>query len=174
MKLSAALSILALVLMTPAHADDDGLADATLTATIKALDTAAFDAFNHCDQPGQLEKYASYFAPKLEFYHDQGGVTWTREAMIANTRKNVCGNFRRELVPGSLRVYPVKDFGAIEQGEHTFCHFDSDTCEGIADFVIIWQRRDARWEATRVMSYGHRENHPDTTAPQHRNPAPVD
>lgn len=174
MKLSAALSSLALILVTPAQAADEGPADASLTAAIAALDRATFDAFNRCDQPGQLDKYGSYFAPELEFYHDQGGVTWTREAMIANTEKNVCGNFRRELVPGSLRVYPVKDFGAIEQGEHTFCRFDSETCEGIADFVIIWHLREAHWEATRVLSYGHRENHPDASAPQHGNPEQVD
>jgi len=147
-----------------AAAEEDGRADDPLTATIAALDTASFDAFNHCDQPGQLDKYASYFAPELEFYHDQGGVTWTREAMIANTRKNVCGHFRRELVPGSMRVYPIKDFGAIEQGEHTFCQFDSGKCEGIADFVIVWRLRDQRWEATRVLSYGHRANVPSKQA----------
>jgi hypothetical protein len=27
-----------------------------LAATIAALDTAAFDAFNHCDAPGQLDR----------------------------------------------------------------------------------------------------------------------
>jgi len=36
--------------------------------------------------------------------------------MIANTEKNVCGKFRRELVLGSLEVFQVKDFGAIERG----------------------------------------------------------
>ncbi len=163
MKLSAACLSLALILVMPAHASDDGLADAKLTATIAALDTATFDAFNHCDQPGQLEKYGSYFATKLEFYHDRGGVTWTRDAMVGNTKKNVCGHYRRALVLGSMRVYPIKDFGAIEQGEHTFCQFDSGKCEGIADFVIVWRLRDKRWEATRVLSYGHRENHPSAT-----------
>ncbi|WP_052108092.1 serine hydrolase [Aerolutibacter daejeonensis] len=158
MNLYASLLGLALALAAPAHAAEGGLADDPLTTTIAALDTASFDAFNHCDRPGELERYASYFADDLEFYHDQGGVTWTREDMIANTRKYVCGHFRRELVPGSLRVYPVKDFGAIEQGAHTFCQFDSGKCEGIADFIIVWRQRDKRWEATRVLSYGHREN----------------
>lgn len=158
MKISAAIFSLTLILTTPVHAANDGRADDALTATIAALDKEAFDAFNHCDQPGQLDKYASYFAPEVEFYHDQGGVTWTRDAMIANTGKFVCSHFRRELVPGSLRIYPIKDFGAIERGEHTFCQFDSGKCEGIADFVIVWRLRDQRWEATRVLSYGHREN----------------
>ena len=77
------------------------------------LDTHLFDAFNRCEQPGQLERHAGFFAEGVEFYHDQGGVTWSRAEMIANTQKHVCGKFRRELVPGSLRVYPLKDFGAL-------------------------------------------------------------
>ena len=70
----------------------------SLYDTVAALDTAVFDAFNHCSEPGQLDKHASYFAADVEFYHDKGGVTWTREDMIADVRKNVCGKFRRELV----------------------------------------------------------------------------
>ena len=63
----------------------------SLFDTIAALDSAVFDAFNKCSSPEQLQKHASFFAPDVEFYHDMGGVTWTRQAMIANTRKNVCG-----------------------------------------------------------------------------------
>src|SRR5215204_4900637 len=74
---------------------------------IAALDAEVFDAFNKCALPGQLQKHAEYFSEAVEFYHDTGGVTWNRKEMLANTEKNVCGNFRRELVPGSLRVYPI-------------------------------------------------------------------
>jgi hypothetical protein len=123
---------------------------------ISALDTAVFDAFNHCSEPGQLERHASYFAPDVEFYHDQGGVTWTRDAMIANTWKHVCGHFRRELIPGTLKVYPIKDFGAIEQGVHRFCQFTTGACDGMADFVIVWRHQGDKWQITRVLSYGHR------------------
>jgi len=129
-----------------------------LLDTISALDTAAFDAFNHCDAPGRLQQHAGYFAPDVEFYHDNGGVTWTREAMIANVEKNVCGKFSRELVAGSLKVYPIKDFGAIEQGVHRFCQFASGKCEGMADFVIVWRNQGGTWQITRVLSYGHRSN----------------
>ena len=125
---------------------------------IAALDSAVFDAFNHCSSPGELQKYASYFSPDVEFYHDTGGVTWTRDAMVANTAKNVCSHFRRELVSGSLRVYPIKDFGAIEQGVHRFCQFKTGTCEGIADFVMIWRNQHGTWQITRALSYGHRPN----------------
>jgi uncharacterized protein DUF4440 len=141
-------------------ADEHATAPAAdqLFTTIAALDTTVFDAFNHCDVKGELDKHASYFDTNVEFYHDNGGVTWNRDAMIANTAKNVCGNFRRELVAGSMRVYPIKDFGAIELGTHRFCQFKSDSCEGIADFTIIWRKQGETWQITRVLSYGHRAN----------------
>lgn len=134
----------------PAHASADPLFD-----TISALDSAVFDAFNRCSVPAELQKHASYFAADVEFYHDTGGVTWTRQEMIDKTRRNVCGHFRRELVPGSLRVFPVKDFGAIEQGVHRFCQFDTGKCDGIADFTIVWRHQGDAWQITRVLSYGH-------------------
>ena len=129
-----------------------------LFETISALDAAVFDAFNHCAVPAQLQKHAGYFAPDVEFYHDTGGVTWSRQDMLANTEKYVCGNFRRELVPGTLKVFPVKDFGAIEQGTHRFCQFADGKCEGLADFVVVWSNQNGHWQITRVLSYGHRAN----------------
>jgi len=129
-----------------------------LFETISALDTAVFDAFNNCSSAEQLQKHASYFAPDVEFYHDTGGVTWSRQEMLTNTAKNACGNFRRELVPDTLKVFPIKDFGAIAQGSHRFCQFASGKCEGIADFVIVWSNQYGHWQITRVLSYGHRAN----------------
>ena len=150
MKTSIALVAALLLLAPDAHATDP------LTADIAAVDSAAFDACNHCQDPAQLARHASWFAPDVEFYHDNGGVTWTREAMLANTAKYACGKFRRELVPGTLKVFPIKGFGAIAQGSHRFCQVASGTCEGMAEFTTIWRQQDGRWLMTRVMSYGHR------------------
>jgi hypothetical protein len=131
---------------------------ASLEDTIAAEDRAVFDSFNHCDDPAQLRAHADHFAPDVEFYHDTGGVTWTRDAMIANTAEFACGHYTRALVPGSLRVYPVKDFGAISQGVHRFCQIDTGTCEGEAEFTMVWRQHDGHWQVTRVLSYGHRPN----------------
>lgn len=127
-----------------------------LSVEIAALDRVVFDAFNRCSDPARLQEHAGYFATDVEFYHDTGGVTWTRDAMIANTGKYVCGHFTRELVPGSLKVYPVKDFGAISQGVHRFCQIASGECEGLADFTLVWRKQEGQWRITRVLSYGHR------------------
>ncbi|KQV47696.1 MULTISPECIES: DUF4440 domain-containing protein [unclassified Duganella] len=153
-KLSMPLATLfALTAMTASAATAEPLAK-----TIADLDAAAFDAFNHCSAPEQLQKHAGFFAPDVEFYHDTGGVTWSRQEMIANTQKYVCGNFRREIVPGTLKVSAVKDFGAIETGSHRFCQFASGQCEGLADFAIVWSNKSGNWLITRVLSYGHRPN----------------
>lgn len=136
--------------------EQDERAEDVLHSTILELDNAVFDAFNRCSEPGQLEKHASYFDPQVEFYHDNGGVTWNRDDMIASTRKYVCGNFSRELVVESFKVFPVKDFGAISQGIHRFCQFASGECEGLAEFTMVWHLQGDKWQITRVLSYGHR------------------
>jgi len=161
-KFMSAVAVLVGMAMTGAAAadarGDQTTEQAALLRTIGKLDAAVFDAFNACSKPVELEKHATYFAPDVEFYHDTGGVTWSRREMIDSTQKYACGKFRRELVPGTLKVFPIKDFGAIEQGTHRFCQFDSGKCEGIADFVIVWENRDGVWRITRVLSYGHRAN----------------
>lgn len=131
-----------------------------LMRTISALDKQVFDAFNRCDDAAQLAKHESFFAEDVEFYHDTGGVTWNRATMIENTKKYACGNYRRELVEGSLRVYSVKEFGAIEHGTHRFCEQTTNKCEGLADFTMVWKLTDGKWQITRVLSYGHRPINP--------------
>ncbi len=150
--------LLALFAATPAFATDPATTQTgdSLHDTISRLDGEVFDAFNHCEDLIQLQKHASYFAQDVEFYHDTGGVTWTRDAMLANTEKHACGNYRRELVAGSMKVYTIKNFGAISQGVHRFCQVSDGSCDGLADFVIVWHHVDGRWLITRVLSYGHR------------------
>lgn len=156
-----AFCLMALAVSSAFASDAAAVADGApdpLFDTVSALDGAVFDAFNHCDQPEQLRKHAGYFASDVEFYHDTGGVTWTRQDMLANTEKNACGHYHRELVAGSLKVYPIKGYGAIAQGVHRFCQVSTGACEGMADFVEVWHDQDGRWLITRVLSYGHRPN----------------
>jgi len=136
-----------------------------LYRTVAALDTEFFGAFNRCDVAEQLEKHASLMATDVEFYHDKGGVSWTRKDYIDKTRQNVCGHYRRKLIPGTMEVYPVEGFGAIEEGQQDFCDLRSDTCFGQAKFMIVWHRAPDGWHATRIFSYGHRAIDDDTTRP---------
>ncbi|WP_233842927.1 nuclear transport factor 2 family protein [Dyella sp. 2HG41-7] len=135
-------------LQNPASSD-------SLSNTIQKLDAEFFDSFNNCSAPDQLKKHESYLNPNVEFYHDKSGVTWTRQAYMENTRAHVCGNFRRVLTAGSQEIYPIKDYGAIEEGRHTFCEIKSGKCFGEAKFLIIWHQLPNGWEITRIMSYAH-------------------
>jgi len=106
--------------------------------TIAYMDSILFDAFNNRD----LAKQKTIFATNLEFYHDKGGVTHYNE-VIENTRTlfNQNNGLKRTLLPGTLEVYPIKDYGAIETGTHRFCHKENgkDDC-GVFKFVHIWQK----------------------------------
>ena len=100
-----------------------------------------------------------WVATTVEFFHDRGGVTWTRDAMISQTKDNVCGKFERELVPVTLKVGPIKDYGALARGEHRFGHFKpggvTHPCEGGAECTILWRREGNAWTITRAFRHGH-------------------
>ena len=121
-------------------------------AEIRALDDKVFGAYNRCD----MATFGAAFDPKVAFYHDTGGATFDRDTVVANTRKYICGKVRRELIPTTFHVYPVKNYGAIEEGEHRFCELATGRCEGIAKFVIVWTKQGDAWRITNVLSYGHR------------------
>ena len=126
---------------------------AELDKTITTLDAALFDAYNRCD----LEKFASFIAENVEFYHDQGGVTLGRAALTESVKKNICGRVSRELVPGTLQVYYMKGYGAVEMGVHRFHHPGHEETEPVGEgkFIHLWQYKDGAWKITRVISYDH-------------------
>jgi hypothetical protein len=149
------ISCFVICLLFPIVAQAD---PSSLAGEMKSLDEALFDSFNKCADAGELVRHASYFASDVEFYHDSGGVTWDRQTMIENTKKFACGNYTRELVPGTFEVFPIKDFGVITKGVHIFCQTATMQCDGKADFVMVWHQAKGQWEVTRVLSYGHRSN----------------
>jgi ketosteroid isomerase-like protein len=124
-----------------------------LYRTIESQDAALFDAYNKCE----LEKFSSFFVDDVEFFHDQGGVTLGRKDLTESVKNNICGKVTRELVPGTLEVYPMRGYGALEMGVHRFHHPGHDDTEpvGEAKFVHLWQYKDGAWKITRVISYDH-------------------
>lgn len=125
----------------------------SLYTEIAHMDSVLFNAFNAHDQ----ETIKNTFDPSLEFYHDRGGLT-NYVQNIAATKNLFASNngLNRKLVEGSMEVYPIKDYGAIQVGEHTFCHKENgrDDC-GTFKFLHIWQKKDGVWKITRVASYDH-------------------
>jgi hypothetical protein len=122
-----------------------------LYKTIAGLDAALFDAYNHCN----LDKLGSMVTEDLEFYHDQTGLAVGRQSLINAVRDNICGKVHRELVPGTLEVYPIKGYGAVEIGIHRFTHPNDPGPGGEARFVHVWRLKDGTWQVTRVLSFDH-------------------
>jgi hypothetical protein len=120
--------------------------------TIVKLDSIFFDAYNTCTI--NLEKYSSFYADNLEFYHDQGGLMTSKQGVIDATKKYICGKVTRELVKGSIEVYPIKDFGAVEIGLQKFHNNEEPvgTPSKIGRFMIIWENKNNEWKISRVVS----------------------
>ena len=123
---------------------------------VAAQDAKLFDAYNGCD----LKTLGGMVSEDLEFYHDQTGLARGRDPFVKAIHDNICGKVHRMLVPGSLEVYPLKTYGAVEVGEHVFCPADHvEKCDpktsGIAKFTMLWQQTGDRWTLTRVISYDH-------------------
>lgn len=127
----------------------------TLYDTIYYMDSIFFKAFNTCDTT--LSKMM--FTQDLEFYHDTDGLT-NYEQNLASIRYR-CTNktkVRRELVIGTLAVYPIGKYGAIETGQHKFFYTPpgkAEVFDGTFKFLHIWKRTGNNWQISRVISYAH-------------------
>lgn len=130
-------------------------ADPELFKIIETQDAALFDAYNKCD----LEKFGSFIDENVEFYHDNGGVTLGRQALVDSVKQNICGQTQRQLVPGTLEVFGIHHYGALEIGTHRFTHPNAKppVADGEGRFVHLWHYDNGSWKVTRVFSFDHHE-----------------
>ena len=150
-KTGMAACVLMWSVVATAEPTAETLSDSQARATMLKLDAALFDAYNRCD----LKAFESYLDPHVEFYHDKGGVTHTSAEVTEGVRKNICHKVRRELIAESFEASPIPGFGAVEAGSHRFCQVDTGKCEGLAQFLMLWEHKDGHWKITRVVSYAH-------------------
>jgi hypothetical protein len=125
-----------------------------LTKAVTALDKELFDAYNTCN----LDKLGTLVADDLEFYHDKTGLAVGKQPFLDAIKNNICGKVTRQLVAGTLEVYPLHGYGAVEIGVHRFYHPASSPDKdvvGEAKFVTLWQYKDGAWKITRAISYDH-------------------
>ena len=118
--------------------------------SIVYMDSVLFGAYNICD----LETMAGCFSENIEFYHDKGGLMTNKDSIMAATKKYVCGKVTRVLIAGSIEVYPIAGYGAVEMGQHYFINNQeaADVKHDIGKFVQIWKKENERWRLTRVIS----------------------
>lgn len=118
--------------------------------SIVAVDSNFFDAYNNC----KLAQMDSLISTDIEFYHDRGGLSTSKEEIMKALKNNICGKVTRELLKGSIEVYEIKDYGAVEMGFHAF-HNNQEKETGpshFSKFVHIWRKQNNQWKLTRVIS----------------------
>lgn len=119
---------------------------------IVKLDSIFFHAYNTCDK--NLEVYASFYAEDIEFYHDNGGFMNSKKELVEGTKNKICGKVTRELIKGSIEVYPIKDYGAVAIGLHRFINNQEPTnsTSRIGRFMVIWENKNNEWKIKKVVS----------------------
>jgi hypothetical protein len=124
-----------------------------LFRAIATQDLALFHAYNTCD----LKVLGSMVTDDLEFYHDKTGLATGKQSFLDSIKSNICGKVTRELVPGTLEVYPLAGYGAVEFGTHRFHHpwTQDHGVVGEAKFVMVWHHEGNAWRVARVISYEH-------------------
>ncbi|GAB4163247.1 MAG: hypothetical protein Tsb0033_23340 [Winogradskyella sp.] len=135
-----------------------------LYKTLKAKDSILFKiGFNKCN----VEKSAELMYDDLEFYHDKGGITNSKEEFVSTMKNGICNANNTEkvyrfLVEESLEVFPLYNkgelYGALQNGKHFFSTDKNMTYEKTdneALFSHLWILENNEWKLKRVISYNH-------------------
>src|SRR5678816_1266575 len=155
------LTIIFLLFRICVKAQANRLEDGKLYTELAAMDSAVFANVYSCN----TAKNETFFTDDIEFYHDKGGVTKTKRKLVDQLRENFCGEgktkLRRELIKGSMQVYPINNYGAVQMGDHRFyvTQNGKEVLNGVAKFIHIWKYENGEWRISRVFSYDH--NAPD-------------
>ncbi len=115
---------------------------------VVSLDSSFFHAYNTCD----METQRTFYNDTIEFYHDKSGLETSKEKILADTKKYICGKIQRELIKGSIEVSPVPGYGAIEIGQHRFHNLTEKSVSHPSRFIIVWKNNDGKWTITKVIS----------------------
>ena len=141
----------------PAHSQ-------ALQDEIVAMDLKLFAAvFDTCD----IAALGTMVTDDFEFFHDKDGLSSTSGAQFVKAIEATCARqktgedyrARRELVAGSLQVYPLNNYGAIEIGRHRFYQLlpgEPEKLVEVSQFTNVWKKDETGWKLARVLSYDHR------------------
>jgi Domain of unknown function (DUF4440) len=144
--------------LTPGAKAHPGLYEEILKA-----DAEFFKAFfDTCD----IETVRRYVADDFEMFHDKGGRVSTSGADFVKAAQDKCKRQEegvdflstRKLVPETMKVYPLNNYGAIETGTHRFYAIQKgkpDRLTETAQFTQVWKEENGQWRLARVLSYDH-------------------
>ena len=130
--------------------------------SVLAKDSIFWQHYNACN----IDAMRLFFTDDIEFYHDKGGVINGLDKFLSVSKQNLCGNdnfrLRREVVAGTVSIFPMKDgeklYGAILSGQHVFYVLEKGKeprLDGLARFTHLWLKTASGWKMSRVLSYDH-------------------
>ena len=160
---SLLLCSIGLLLFGTAEAQVDKSSE--LFKTLKAKDSILFKiGFNKCE----VDRSAELMFDDLEFYHDKGGITNSKEEFVHTMNSGICRpnnpeKVYRHLVEESLDVFPMYNndelYGALQNGIHYFSTDENTTYEQSNNYALfshLWLiDEDGNWKIKRVISYNH-------------------
>src|SRR5690606_4685059 len=101
----------------------------------------------------------------LEFYHDQGGPMFGKQAFLDSMENGICKldyKARRELIEASFEAFPLYRngvlYGSIARGQprfHARYPGKADQPTGVAQFSLLWLLEDGEWKLARALSFDH-------------------
>ena len=116
---------------------------------IKKMDATFFDAYNKCD----IKTQATILSDDIEFFHDNTGVSTSKKDILNAIENNICNKVTRTLIKGSIEVYPINNYGAVEIGYHKFFNNQEPNAKSIpSKFITIWKKSKDEWLITKVIS----------------------
>lgn len=137
--------------LAPACFAQDSSRSGQLYDELARMDSELFEAaFVTCN----AGKFRALFTDDAEFYHDRTGASFGDAVRTLKSCPKDNG-VTRTLVPGSLEVYPMQGYGAIQIGKHVFAKAGESGSEA-AQFVHLWKREGDKWRLARVLSFDHR------------------
>jgi len=123
--------------------------NAKLHKEIVKMDSIYFTAYNTCDMKTQ----AAIYNENIEFFHDKGGLQTGKKQLLKSLKENICNKVTRTLIKGSVEVYPIHNYGAIQIGYHKFYNKEEPEAKSIpSKFIITWKKEEKTWTITKVIS----------------------
>lgn len=113
------------------------------------MDSIYFTAYNNCNMLTQAKIYAE----NIEFFHDKGGLLTDKAELLKSIEENICNKVTRTLINGSVEVYPINNYGAIQIGYHKFHNKLEPSAKSIpSKFIVTWKKENETWLITKVIS----------------------
>ena len=131
---------------------------------VAAADKALFSAFfDRCD----VDALAKMVTDDFEMFHDKNGYMTKSGKEFLDGIKETCARqktgedyrARREIEAGTLKVYPLNNYGAIETGVHRFYQLlpgKPEKLVEVSQFTHVWKKEESGWKLSRVISFDHR------------------